>query len=146
MGVCSSGVSTGLAWVLGLLTRSTPECVCRCDCSGSLSSTVLEILSRQLDRCGPERLAGSRPDCSGVPPPCPACPPAALWAGSALAPWLAGVACGRWSRASAAPAAPSVALSVNVPQVLDGEAPVPPRPLRLLGRARGGGRGQLITA
>ena len=44
---------------------------CLCDCSGSdQSEEVLDILRKQLDRCGPEQLNAP------APPPLPAEPPA----------------------------------------------------------------------
>lgn len=44
-----------------------PRCVCECVISGAPDNALLNLLQRQLDRCGPEHLVGSRPGPVGCP-------------------------------------------------------------------------------
>ena len=57
-----------LEWLPGALSY-LPLCFslwsrssCECHCSFETDKQVLPILERQLDRCGPEQLAGKAPD------------------------------------------------------------------------------------
>ena len=69
--LASSGITAG-AWLLGHWSRPAGECRCHGECAGDPSQAVLEILSKQLDRCGPEQLAGRVQSCPV--PPAPATP------------------------------------------------------------------------
>ena len=61
----------------GLLTRREASCHCHYSGEGTgVDERVLELLARQLDRCGPEELRGI---------PCPPCPASASGLGAAIA-------------------------------------------------------------
>ena len=59
--------AAGGSFLANLLTRSRSSCECRCVFEAAGEPGVLDLLRRQLDRCGPEHLAGAPAAlCSGV--------------------------------------------------------------------------------
>ena len=137
-------VWAGVGWLTGRLVGGPPSCSCECVFrSEGPDAGVLELLRSQLDRCGPERLAGSPLPAAPLPRLSPLLDGVAVVAAF----FLGVLATLTWQSCSGAGVRAELPLSAGVVEADAAEVTgAQPRRPRTLGRAPGVTKGQVLNA